>query len=183
MRAMLAVLVALFLSACCGCASAPTCDALHDTTLRLEFGHGICSGTAIGPHTILTAQHCLKNDTLKLVNNKPVKVTGIGRDKHDALTLRLSGITFKTWARMGHMPHQGDRIRWWGNPRIGNMIARDVYREGHVAALEDGLIIYDASICFGDSGSGIFNDRGEVVGVISAMTDFNGCTFMLAYPL
>jgi len=121
--------------------------------------------------------------TLKLVNNKPVKVTGIGRDKHDALTLRLSGITFKTWARMGHMPHQGDRIRWWGNPRIGNMIARDVYREGHVAALEDGLIIYDASICFGDSGSGIFNDRGEVVGVISAMTDFNGCTFMLAYPL
>ena len=177
MRAMLAVL--LLLAGCCGCASVPTFDALHSTTLRLEFVRGICSGTAIGPHVILTAQHCLRGGTLQLVNDQPVKVVGIGRDKHDTLTLRLTGLTFTHWARLGHAPKQGDRIRWWGNPEG----QPNVYREGYVAGLSDGMIVFDATICHGDSGAGIFNPQGEVVGVVTAMTDLSGCTFMMAYPL
>lgn len=176
MRA-LAILLAL-LAGCSGCVSVPSHEALRATALRLEFTTSLCSGTAIGPHLILTAQHCYGQPLVR-VNGQPVKVTGVGRDKHDALTLRVSGITFAHWARLGALPKQGDRIRWWGNPE-GN---EDVYRQGYVARADRRLIVVDAPICHGDSGSGMFNDKGEVVAVVTAMTNGNGCTFMLSYPL
>jgi V8-like Glu-specific endopeptidase len=175
---VLALLV--FMAGCGGCVSLPTFGALHSTTLRLDFQRGLCSGTAIGPDLVMTAQHCMDmGGPLTQVNGKPVKVTQVGRDKNDTLTLRITGVTFKHWARLGPIPHQGDRIRWWGNPE-GNA---DVYREGYVARATDGLLVVDAPICHGDSGSGIFNDAGQVVAVVSAMTNGDGCTFMLAKAL
>jgi S1-C subfamily serine protease len=73
---------------------------------------------------------------------------------------------------------QGMHIRWFGNPEG----VPDIYREGViVSVMSDGIVI-DATICHGDSGAGVFDDAGELVGVVSAMTDGNGCTFMLANP-
>ena len=176
MRILAALLV--LLTGCGGCVSVPPLESLRATTLRLEFADALCSGTAIGPDLILTAKHCYTTPLLR-VNGQPVTVTKVGKDKHDTLTLRIKGVTFKHWARVGALPKQGDRIKWWGNPE-GNP---DIYREGYVSRANKDLIVIDATICHGDSGAGIFNSQGEVVAVVTAMSSPYGCTFMLSYPL
>jgi S1-C subfamily serine protease len=176
---MKAVLLALVLTGC-GCSTLPTHDALRATTLRLEFSQGtLCSGTAIASDVILTAEHCL-DGTLKTVDGHPVRVTGLGKSKaRDMATIRVSGLRFESWATMGRPAKQGDRVRWFGNP-LG---MPDMFRVGYVSRAGRGQLIVDATICKGDSGSGLFNDAGRLVGVVSAMNDRNGCTFMLAGAL
>lgn len=45
------------------------------TALRLEMnGTGVCSGTAIGPHIILSASHCFEDLTELKVNDMVVNV-------------------------------------------------------------------------------------------------------------
>lgn len=172
--------ILLLLAGCGGCVSIPSHSDLRATTLRLEFQRGLCSGTAIAPDVILTASHCwASGGMLVRVNGQPVTVTGIGRDKRDTMTIRVEGVTFTRFAKLGDLPAQGARVRFWGNPRG----AEDVYRQGYVSrATSEGLIV-DATICKGDSGAGLFTDAGRVVGVVSGMTDLNGCTYMIAYPL
>jgi hypothetical protein len=62
-----------------GCAThSPREDLLtrsRAVALRLEMdGNGVCSGTAIGPHLILSATHCFVGMKDLSVNDKTVKV-------------------------------------------------------------------------------------------------------------
>jgi V8-like Glu-specific endopeptidase len=170
----LAALLALVLSGC-GCVSLPTPSDLRLTTLRIETDNSVCSATAVGPYMLLTATHCL-GSLLRTVEGHAVEVVKVQDDHKDHALVTVSGIRFRHWAHMGPVPKQGDRIRWWGNP-LGEP---DVYREGYVAKVRDDAIFVDATVCHGDSGSGLFNDAGQLVGVLSAMTDESGCTFMVA---
>lgn len=142
---------------------------------RLTMESGICSGTAVGPDLLVTAQHC---GDIKAVGGVPVTVEVVERGDRDFVLLRVRGVEFKTWARRGAAPRQGDRLRWWGNP-VGEA---DVYREGYVARVSEGVIVIAAQICKGDSGAGLFNRRGEVVGIVSAMTASQHCQFALSFP-
>jgi V8-like Glu-specific endopeptidase len=178
MRYLLPLL--LLLAGCGGCASVPSHDDLRATTLRLEFERGLCSGTAIAPDVVLTASHCWNGGgKLVKVNGQPVQVTGIGRDKHDTMTIRVTGVRFTHIAHLGNLPKQGDRLRWWGNP-LGNP---DVYRQGYVSRADGDVVVLDATICRGDSGAGLFTDAGLVIGVVTGMSDDKGCTFLIAFPL
>jgi len=174
----LLLLAFLLTAGCSGCASVPSHDQLQATTLRLEFaGGGICSGTAIAPDVLMSAQHCFRGGALVRVNGQPVKVAGYGKDKHDLATVKVTGVSFTKWARLGKALKQGERIRWWGNPKG----VTNVYRQGYVSRADADGVLIDATICHGDSGAGIFNDRGEVVGVVTGMNDLAGCTFMMAW--
>lgn len=62
-----------------GCATHSPRDNLlsrsRAVALRLEMdGNGVCSGTAIGPHLILSATHCFVGMKALTVNGKDVKV-------------------------------------------------------------------------------------------------------------
>jgi hypothetical protein len=61
-----------------GCATHSRRDALADSravALRLEINdNGVCSGTAIGPHLILSATHCFTELKTLKVNDKVVTV-------------------------------------------------------------------------------------------------------------
>lgn len=177
MKLLSALLV--LLAGCGGCVSVPPMESMRASALALKFERGGCSGTAQPGNIVLTAKHCMDlGGKLVQVDGVPVKVDAIGRDK-DTMTLHVTGITLTHVARLGPLPKQGDRVRWWGNPE-GN---GDIYREGYVSRADKNLIVISAPICHGDSGAGIFNDRGEVVAVVSAMTNEYGCTFELSYPL
>lgn len=56
----LALIAASLLAAC---SAAPVTTPIP---LLLTFSDGTCSGTAIGPHAVLTATHCFGGPTVKL---------------------------------------------------------------------------------------------------------------------
>lgn len=88
MRAWL--LLVVFAMGSCGCTTMPFISS-HSAVVRLEMGDGICSGTYIGPHTILTAAHCIaphKSGVLK-VNDKRTGWALLAYDKHDHVMLRV----------------------------------------------------------------------------------------------
>lgn len=166
----------------CGCTSIPTADDLRATTLILRMERGLCSGTAIGPDLILTAKHCKAGGTLLRVGDDAVTVSRMFDGKDDRLLIELTKPTFKRWAKLGKAPKQGDRVRFWGNPRG----SRSWLRIGHVVSTGPGMTVMDTYACPGDSGSGIFNDAGEVVAVLSYLTlpaDVPAeCRFTVAQP-
>jgi S1-C subfamily serine protease len=146
------------------CASALT--GIQDTALWLKFERGHCSGTAVGPHLVLSAEHCWGNgNQLVAINGREAHVTKMVKDGRDHVLVRVS-VKFDRWARMApHHPKQGDRVRWIGNPTS----LRHQYREGYVTGVDGGQMLLDARLFGGDSGSGVFDDHGHVVGVVSAM--------------
>ena len=173
MRYLLPLL--LLLGGCGGCVSVPSHGELRDTTLRLEFANGLCSGTAIAPDTILSAKHCFAGQ-LKTINGTPVTVVESHTESRDRIVVKVAGIRFKTWAKRGPTPIQGDKLRFWGNPEGG----QDLYREAIVSrAWTDGLVL-QTIVCGGDSGSGLFDAQGRVVGIVSAVTGDRVCKFGLS---
>ena len=172
MRYLLPLL--LLLGGCGGCVSVTQSD-MRATTLRMEFATGLCSGTAIGPDTILTAKHCLSHP-LKMVEGVQAEVIGSKLETRDTIVIKVKGVRFKHWAKRGPRPNQGDHLTFWGNPEG----VPDVMREVLVSrAWTDGLVL-QATVCPGDSGAGLFNARGEVVGIVSAVTGDRVCKFGLS---
>ena len=165
----------LLLLSGCWCMSVPSHDELRATALRLEFQDGVCSGTAIGPDTLLTAVHCMAQPLLR-VNGQSVTVTASRTESRDRIVVKVSGIRFKAWAKRGPMPLQGDTLRFWGVPQG----EPDVYREVIVSRARTDQLVLQGVICPGDSGAGLVDAQGRVVGVVSAMTGDRVCRFGLS---
>lgn len=177
MRAFLPLLA--LLAGCGGCASVPevpTHDELRALSLRLEWGDSVCAGTPIAATVIRTAAHCVKPGPV-IVNGTMVAVISVSPVTTDVVDMSIAGQVFDTWATQGPALREGDRVRWWGRPH-GEPL---VYREGYVAKVGPEAIFIDAPICSGDSGSGLFDSMGRLVGVVSAMTNMAGCTFAISF--
>ena len=75
-------------------------------------------------------------------------------------------------------------MRWIGNPSS----LRGQFREGYITGRYEGEFLIDARVFGGDSGSGIYNDRGQLVGVVSGMRRWStregfDMQLMVALPL
>lgn len=165
-----ALLLLLPLAGCNGCASTPTSqDTLRASALRLNFAAGICGGTAIAPNKLLTAKHCLEAGKLVGVNDREVESGDVVELAGDVVTIEVTGITFQHIATIGGRPAQGDRVRWFGHPAGVSFL----YRTGYVVRAWTDEILIDAQAFSGDSGSGVWDDRGRLIGVISSMRAIN----------
>ena len=131
-------------------------------SVRLEFGTGLCTGTVVAPHTILSAEHCLQGGDLTAVNGVETHAVRVIRDGQDHILLTVDRNLGRGRIRVD-TPRQGDTVHWVGNPAG----VPNVLRRGYVAAVIEGVTLIDAPGYGGDSGSGIFNDRGALIGVLS----------------
>jgi hypothetical protein len=151
---------------------------------------GLCTAYAVGPHTLLTAEHCnLETDKVYLdpVDRESVKedkapsfkIIDREFDDEDHMLLDIEGVNFKDTTYLGprvRVAVQGEKVYFWGNPAG----VKDQYREGLVVGskvytVEDGdasqgsiLTVVQAPTVGGDSGSAVFSDRdGALVGVVT----------------
>lgn len=177
MKLVLALLTVVLSLA--GCGTPPARHVPHDATVRIELGEtGVCSGTIIGPHAILSATHCFADPADIKVDEAKVTVKDRQDDGFDH-TILIVDITFPYWAQVLDWGlTQGDTVAYWGNPGGSH----DWYRRGYVVGKDkddDGkeAAILDANGFFGDSGAGVFDTEGRVVGVISL------CAFRSAYGI
>ena len=153
----------------------------HDAAKRITTTHRSCSASAIGPHTILTAAHCLIGESLETVGGVRVRVLERYDDGHDHTILRTDQSYGAFTPLCERPPIQGEDIKWFGNPAN----ARDLERKGYIVGTAGGMIVVDAEVYFGDSGASVLSDAGCVVGVVSGYKDAPDTYFrmMLMFPL
>lgn len=158
--------------------------------VRLDFvGGSMCSGYAVAPNVFVTAAHCLMPGAeLETMNSlgrpaEPAKLLHTIRAADHAFV--VTDYTFTHYAPVVRMdptlPHQGEKIHYWGNP-LG---IPDQYREGYVTGyclmticfpglaesmgwtLATQTALLDIMGQRGDSGAGVLNADGELIGTIS----------------
>lgn len=162
----------------------------HAATVRIDFDNGVCSGTVIGPHAILTATHCFKRPSSSVaINGSAVQIADRVDDGNDHSIIYVDRKFSNVVKLSAERAEQGDSAHYWGNPAG----LKDVYRTGKLVAFDgDGVTevrmeLYDMNSFQGDSGAGIFNDRHELVGVVSGIFNFLSegtyAKFMAALPL
>lgn len=148
----------------CGCVSLPDYESAAVATARLEWPHDqVCSGTAVGAHTLLSAAHCFRDKTgWMLVNDVRADYVVIADDGNDHVLVRISTRQAHV-AELGPKPKQGDVVFTHGNP--GGY--KDLLIVGRVAGWVDGSMEIDSNNWHGDSGAAVFDHAGRIVGVVS----------------
>ena len=158
-----------------------------------------CTAYAVGPHTLLTAEHCmLPHETLYIDQAKdnlifPSEISAIYYDHQDHVLLDLPHQNFKNYVVYDPTTYQpptmGERVHFWGSPKG----IRDQFRQGYVTGEDDnkesGALDIDAPLYLiavatvgGDSGSVVFDDAdGHIVGIVTY--GVNDGMFAGVYPL
>lgn len=174
---LLAILAVLMLAGC----AAPGVKVSH----RLDFNDGVCSGTAVGRHTILSATHCFIGSKTLAVDGVPVSIVQLINDGNDH-ALAVVTMTFDAIAPIHAGTYSGQHVHYWGQPAALHTIYREGYVAGYVVDSGKQLALLDINGFGGDSGAGVFDADGSIVGVVSVIyqTSQGGyLKFMGLYPL
>lgn len=161
-------------------ASVSSAVSTKNPSLRVEvLGYpGTCSGTIVGPKMILTATHCFKDEglpiTFVMTTHGGAGVTVVYSSKeiisdgsdHSFILLDSPSNVFVLWATLGPDLVEGQNFEYWGNPAG----LPGVYRRGYVVKRTDKELYLDVNGFHGDSGAGIFDERGRLVGMVSIIT-------------
>jgi S1-C subfamily serine protease len=141
----------------------------------LEYSGFYCGATNIKNGVFITAAHCVndinKRDKVivKVYSGKEYKLKKVALVKRSDLAL-----IFTNYENKNNEEDSKNKIKI-SAPSLGE----EVYLVGHalgefftvrkaiVAKLGSDEFIIDANIWFGDSGSGIFNRKGNLIGVVS----------------
>lgn len=161
-------------------ASVSSAVSTKNPSLRVEVlgSPGTCSGTIVGPKMILTATHCFKDEglpiTFVMTTHGGAGVTVVCSSKeiisdgsdHSFILLDSPSNVFVLWATLGPDLVEGQNFEYWGNPAG----LPGVYRHGYVVKRTDKELYLDVNGFHGDSGAGIFDERGRLVGMVSIIT-------------
>ena len=188
---LLAVLLTVTaIASCTSCATNPQRQANapvqvvdEEAALRIVMpsADGLCSGTAIAKHAFISAAHCFTHSDKNIIlNGTPVTIVRLLTDNNDH-ALVIIDAEFKQWATFGPAVKRGDDVHYWGNPGGLEML----YRKGYVTGGKRNETLFDITGYRGDSGAGVFNDKKQLIGVVSYLLVIPDGAFSLmgAYPL
>lgn len=131
-----------------------------------------CNSTSVGPHSILTATHCIKgeNEATIAIDSKNHNVSIIQKieDKKDH-TILVLGYTFKNWAGISEQPIiLGQEVFITGAPGDFSPLYRvGVYSGWSRLDSHAPMMFFQLPIFYGDSGSAIFNSSGQIVTTVT----------------
>ena len=172
------LLALLLLVAGCGCAGLPL-EGVKPETVRIEMMPGVCSGTFIGPATILTARHCLAKDAGVIqIDGERAGYALLADDGNDHIMLRVT-VRRARWAFQADKPKTGDEVFKRGNPAG----LRDILTVGRVSGWDTGRMYVDITAYKGDSGAALFDRRGRIVGVVSAIGGAESFYLLIAFDM
>lgn len=145
---------------------------VHGTVLLVEFlegGH--CTAVRVKPRDpktteILIVAHCVSDKPPQvLIGKKPIDIRIVHFGPGDQARAVLAMPSGK-YAEIGDPPKQGDEVFMFGNP--GRQ--RDQLRRGYITGTsESGQLLSNMPVAGGDSGAPVFNERGQVVALLSAV--------------
>lgn len=129
------------------------------------------SGIIIAPDAIITADHCVIGKTVVIKEKKsyPVDQVAIKLCAPQVVLLNLSKPVFpQPTIKLSHELEIGEQV-FYVNLSFGEVV--DTFHHGYLSATvesEDGITYYyiDGPFCPGMSGSGVYNVKGELVGMI-----------------
>ena len=184
----------LSLVICCTACAMPKAalNTTHRLQVQKEAGIAICSATAVGKHTLVTAAHCDSITGVVLVDGELTVITDKIFDNYDHEFMVVK-TTFKHIARFANTKAKVGHNYWiCGNPRGIPRILREGVFSGNfvvtdpVPGIMDGLYnihMYDMNTAAGDSGAAVFNSSGEIVDIVSVSFIDNGFHLMGAFEL
>lgn len=186
--ALLALLA--FITGCSGCVSIPTQGASR-AAVRMQFEDGVCSATAVGNYTLLSAGHCFadRQSGVMKVNGEAAAFVVVANDGKDHVLIHVTARQ-RFVARIGPKPKRGQMLTLIGNPmgfygllRMGRVAGWD--EDAKCADGSNGCTMMFANLetAGGDSGGGYFNGRGEVVGVHTGTVTYMAWSLAYSYPL
>jgi len=156
----------------------------------------LCTATAIGPHALLTASHC--NDGIRSKASTAIKIDysahhysilAVTSDDRDHDIYLIDGPAFRyTVPLVQGVPKPDDSVRFYG---FGEGVYPSTERDGKIFADEDPsdvdhavqFFLFKIPVYHGDSGSAIYNQQGQVIGVVSYLVVWYGSEKMGAYAL
>lgn len=132
-------------------------------------GHGTCSGAFIDNiGDILTARHCIDGfDTFEVVTYENRKYTAIvvaTSTIHDLALIHIDKLNtpyFKIAAKV----ERGQSVSVLGSP-LG---ITDTLTKGIIARIDGDVFLLDCSVLPGNSGGPVYNDDGQMVGIVNAV--------------
>lgn len=135
------------------------------STGRIEYGQSICSGVYVSPNLFLTAEHCFDGEVPSkvVIAGEHRKVLAISFDKTDHALLLVDKPSKYYSPVSKYKPRPSDKIFYVGNPAGIDQL----YRQGYVVGISDGDILLDVRGWKGDSGAGIFNSSGYLIGTMN----------------
>jgi len=157
-----------------------------------------CTAYAIAPHILMTAEHCYmqgadlyvdpgnisSHKDLEKYSTVPIVLPVFDHQDHALFVTptREYSNTIRYNPSIYKLPVQGEHIYFWGNPAA----IRDQYREGVVMGkntvpkeefgddipyINTDIYLVQVPVVGGDSGSAVFDENGNVVGIVSLGVD------------
>lgn len=138
-----------------------------------------CTATAVGDQALLTAEHCTEGaePTIKIDLSPVIYTVDAGvSDGRDHVILHIKGAHFKNVVNVVERPaRMGERLHMYGNGgndypshALHGTVISDDY-EGDLSDIDNTVdtACYSLHVIGGDSGSAVYGDDGDIVGLIS----------------
>lgn len=144
-------------------------EAARRLELKVSDRHYVCSGGFIDPYgDIITAKHCVEGaDEIEVVTSD--------NQHFDAIIAKVSknqdlaGLHIDTIGNdyfvMASSTSRGDQVSTLGSP----LAITDTQSYGTIAKIDGDIFFLDQSVLPGNSGGILFNNDGEMVGIVTAV--------------